>query len=1052
MKDVFKNQLKNLLLLGIMVFSSAALFAQQGTIKGTVTDADGNPIIGANIFIEGTTEGTVSDIDGKFTLPVSNIGAIQVSASFVGYLKETQSVTVTDGGTASIDFLLIEDLQQLSEVVVIGYGSIKKSDVTGAVATVRPEDLTQLSTISVQEAMQGRVAGVLVTSNTGAPGDGVKVRIRGVSTINNSDPLYVVDGFPISDISYINPSDIESMEVLKDASSTAIYGNRGANGVVLITTKKGKAAETTVSFDMYYGMLKNNKKIDLLNAMEFAEAKYLSFDNYADVRNNEALRLRGSGSPLDDTLQWVLNNNYTGTDWQDAVIRTGTVQNYSLSISGGTENYKYNISGNYFREDGIIKNAWYRRYLLRYNSQLKISKRVTGDIGLSYVNREQTNYDQDIYGQGILPPALYADPISRVYQEGTDQYGPVDISQTTNPVAAADRMKYNRTYSDQLVTNLGLNIEIIKGLTFDSRFGASIIYNRPKRYIPEYNIGSKDLSTQSSLDETHQRTSSWNNSNYFTYSRELSGHSFTLMAGQEWQYFDDFRTRVRTFDIPNDPNLYFATASPGATAASVNQEPSRDNRYEWQAALFSFYGRINYSYQGKYLLQANIRRDGSSKLTPEYRWGNFPSWSAGWNLKGENFMDNVDLISALKVRISWGKTGNEGSVTDVYSPYAQVSPGLYTLGQDGTQLEGQIQTVNPNDKLQWEIVKQWNYAVDFGFFNNKLTGTVDYFTKSTEGMIVIVPPPLFTGTNASAGNVGNMENKGIEISLNYRNSEHDLKYEIGGNITFLDHPMVTQLAEEGQEIFAGTAGKIRNINRTAAGEEMGYFYGYKTDGLLSQEDLDNYPELYPAGNLYFPGQLKLVDTNGDGVIDPLDKTNIGSANPDFMYAMNFNFEYKGFDLKLFFQGVYGNEMINTLNAWLLVPAEGNQNLSPEVLNSWTEENQNTTVPRLVQGNAIFNTYFNDYLVEDASYFRLKNLQLGYTLPNTLSEKIGMKNLRIYFSAENLLTITQYSGLDPEVGNFQYDSTIGRRNPLSQGLDDASYPIAKRFLFGLNVSF
>jgi TonB-linked SusC/RagA family outer membrane protein len=1058
MKELCKKQFSNLLLLGIMLFSSFALNGQQGTITGTVTDANGEPIIGANIFIEGTTEGTVSDIDGNFTLPVTTVGTLNITASFVGYLKETQPVNVSDGGTSTINFLLVEDLQQLSEVVVIGYGTIKKSDLTGAVSSVKPEDLTQLSTVSVQQAMQGRVAGVQVSANTGAPGDGTKVRIRGISTINNSDPLYVVDGFPVGDISYIAPSDVERMEVLKDASATAIYGNRGANGVVLITTKKGNSQGTRVNFDTYYGIIQQPERIPVLDAKGYAEAKYMAYDGLAETRNNDNLRLRGNPSAAvkDSAFQDAIDRNFGGTDWQNEVMRPGSVQNYTLNISGGSEKYKYNVSGSYYREDGIVNNSWHRRYLLRYASNFEVTKRIDAELITSYRNFEQTNYDQDIYGQGVIPPALYADPISPAFNpDGT--YGAVDWSQTTNPIAAADRNIYNRNKGDQFVINLGLNVDIVKGLTFQSKFGTDMHFQRPKRYIPTYNIGTKDARSQSQLEEDHQRDFSWNNSNYFNYNLELSKHSLNLMAGQEWSYKRFDKTRLITFDVPNDPNLFFATAASFTTPAQINTEPGPLNRYEWETALSSFFGRVFYSYNSRYLITGTVRRDGTSKMSPDYRWGYFPSFSLGWNLKNESFMENVELLSSLKLRVGWGKTGNEGSVTNPYLTYASVSPGLYIVGQNDEQLQGQLQTFDPNIKLQWEIVKQWNYAVDFGLLNNKLIGTVDFFQKYTEGMIITPPPPLFKGGNASDGNVGAMENQGVEISLNYRNSDNPFKYEIGGNVTFLKLPMVTKLTSDDQEIIRGTAAKIRGVTLTKAGEEMAYFYGFKTDGLLSQDDIDNTFREIDGETVYtyedfYAGNLKIVDLNDDGVIGNDDKTNIGSGNPDLMFALNLNLEYMGFDLKLFFDAVYGHEMINTMNVWLKVPDEGDGNLHEEVLNSWTEDNQNTTVPRLVQGNNIFNSYFNDYLVEDASYFRLKNAQLGYTLPGTLTGKIGVDRLRIYISGENLFTLTEYSGYSPELGHLQYSTELGRNDPLSQGLDDGSYPVTRRFLFGLNLTF
>lgn len=1052
-----KRKIRYLLFTGAMMFSLAAGYSQQGTITGTVTDAAGAPIIGANVFIEGTNAGTVTDINGKFTLPGISAGEVTLSVSFIGYLTEDVPVTVTDGGTVQLNITLIEDLQQLSEVVVVGYGTLKKSDLTGSVSSVKPEELTQLSTVSVQQAMQGRVAGVQVLTNTGAPGDGTRVRIRGTGTINNSDPLYVVDGFPVSDINFIAPGDIERMEVLKDASATAIYGNRGANGVVLITTKKGTSQGTKVRLDMYYGTILKPERIPVLDAKGYAEAKYIANDNLAEIRNNPNFILRGDGSAMDSAFQDAIDRNFSGTDWQDYVMRNGSIKNYTLSVDGGSENYRYSVSGGYYREDGVVINSWHRRYLFRYASTFKMTKNIEAEAVASYRNFMQTNYDQDIYGAGVLPPALYGDPISPAFRSD-GYYGGVDWSGTTNPIAAADRNKWNRNSGDQIVVNLGLNIDLFKGLSFHSKFGADINYTRPKRYIPVYTIGRKDENGQSQLQDDHQRNFRWNNSNYLNYNANLGKLSLNLVAGQEWAYFNYNRTYLITFDVPDDPNLYFSTASAFLTAPLVNPDPDQNNCYEWETALMSYFGRANISFDNRYIVTATIRRDGTSKMTEENRWGIFPSFSLGWNIKNELFISNAAFISALKLRGGWGSTGNEGSVANPYATYASVSPGLYIIGETGEQLQGQLQTVTPNPNLQWEVVKMWNAAIDFGFMQNKISGSIDAYLKQTEDMIIVVPPPVFQGGDAAEANVASMENKGIELSLNYRNIFGKLKVDVGGNFTLLTHPKITKLAFEGQELKGGQAAKIRQITNTTAGDEMAYFNGFKTDGLLTQEDIDNTTYLDEEGETqytyeeFYPGAIKLVDLTGDGVIDELDKTNIGSANPDALLGINLNFEYAGFDLKLFFDGILGHEMVNTMNVWLKVPDEGDQNLHEEVLNGWSEDNPNSSIPRLVQGNNIFLKYFNDYLVEDASFFRLKNIQLGYTLPQTLTGKVGIERLRLYVSGENLYTFTKYTGYSPELGYLQFDSEIGRRNPLSQGLDDASYPVSGRYLFGINLYF
>lgn len=1042
-------------------FSATALMAQQGTITGKVTDTDGNPLIGANVVLAGTTTGTVTDLDGKFTLSNVPAGDFNLNVSFVGYLQETVAVSLKSGETKNITVKLAENLEQLSEVVVIGYGSVKKNDLTGAVASVKPEDITKLPTTNINKALEGHVAGVMVTSSSGAPGSDPVVRIRGISTVNNSDPLYVVDGFPTGNISYINPSDIESMEVLKDASATAIYGNRGSNGVILITTKKGKNQKSTVTFNSYVGIQKVIRTIPVLNAVEYAKAKYEAYDNASIIKNNPNLMLTGSGSALDDTLQWVLNNNYPGTNWQDQIFRTGLTQNYELGINGGSDKYSYNVSGSFNRDDGIVIDTWQKRYILRYAGQAKVNKYIKTDFSMAYRHTEGPVYNTDIYGQGVIPNALVGDPISLVYLPDTNWYAPVDISNTSNPVAAADRLNNNNNKIDNFVGNFGTDITIIKGLVFSSKFGADLEWNKNKTFLPNYVIGLMDRNDPSYLDETYVRNFGWNNSNYLNYNKDFGKSSLNLMIGQEWSAYKHNRLRYRIYYIPDNPNLeYPEFSNPDATIANpltpiFNFDFSTQNRPAYETTLFSYFGRIFYGYDNRYLLTANFRRDASSKFSKENRWGSFPSISLGWNIKNENFLKNVGAISALKFRFGWGKTGNQGSLYDPYAQYAVVtSTNLDMIGQNDQPLTGAIQTVNPNPNLRWEVVKQSNIAADFGFLGNRLTGSIDFYTKHTTDMIIVIPPPYFSGSDVSQGNYGKLENKGIELTLNYRNFDREFKYEIGGNFTWQKKPMITQWADP---TYAGSVTKIQNINRTAKDEEMAHFYGYKTNGLLSQSDIDN---TYTVTNgdtnftyaKFWAGQIKLVDLNGDGVINQDDKTNIGSPNPDFFYGLNINLMYKGFDLLVFFQGVYGNKLINGLNAWSKFPDEGNNNLSTEVLDAWRPDHQNTSVPRLVQGNGIMQSNFNDYLVENASYLRLKNIQLGYTIPNKITQKIGITTLRIYITGEDILTLTKYSGFDPEVGSVQYDNSLGGNNPLTRGIDQGNYPTAKKYLVGLNVTF
>ncbi len=1020
---------------------------QEVTVSGTIiAKENGEPLPGVNIIVEGTTVGTISDLDGKYAITVPDATA-SLSFSFVGYVQQVISIN----GKSVIDVILEEETRELDEVVVIGYGSVKKSDLTGSITSVKTEEITKLATANVQQAMQGRVAGVMITSASGAPGADATVRIRGISTVNNSDPLYIVDGFPTTNISFLNPSDIESMEVLKDASATAIYGNRGASGVILITTKRGNAEKSTINFNSYIGIQQINKTIDMLDAEGWVEAKYMAYNNLDDIRDRTTI------NDIEPTLQRVTASG-VNTDWQDEVLRTGKVQNYELGASGGNNKYTYNVSGSFNREDGIILDTWQNKHILRYAGKAEVKDNLKTNFSLTYKNIERANYDYDLYWNGVLPNALTGDPASPVYRSDTNYYAPVEFSQTPNPVAAAHRGKGNKTKIDQFVGNFGFDLNLSKDLVFSSKFGGDISWNHDKRYIPQYFIAGKDQSANSSLNEMFQKDFSWNNSNYLNFNKELGVHTISVMVGQEWSKFNRERMRYIVYDVPANPSLQYPHFSPLTTSPSFNGDFSRYNRPAYTTTLFSYFGRAFYNYDNLILTTVTIRRDAASQVAEQYRWGTFPSFSAGLNLKKIGPMKEIGLLSSLKVRYGWGKTGNISSLANPYAKYAVVDGGWNYIGPNNEALAGYIQTEGTNEKLQWEEVIQSNYAVDFGFMDNKLTGVVDVFNKTTSGMIIRIPPPFYTGTTASEGNFGEMKNMGVEFQLNYRNFDREFKYEIGGNFTWLDKPMVTKWVDP---YHLGLVTKIQNTIRVAEDEELAHFYGYKTDGLLTQDDIDNTYVITDGDTSYtynpedwfwYPGQLKLVDLDGNGVIDNEDKTNIGSANPDFFYGLNLNLMYKGFDLAMFFQGVYGNELINAINAWCKFPDEGNLNLHEEVLEGWTPENPNTDVPRLVQGNPIMQNYFNEYIVEDASYLRLKNIQLGYTLPNKITSLAGIDNLRIYVSGDNLLTFTNYSGFDPEVGRMQFDGAQQRNNPLTAGIDDATYPVAKRIIFGINLNF
>jgi TonB-linked SusC/RagA family outer membrane protein len=1012
----------------------------QVKVTGVVKDEKGETLPGVNVVVKGTTVGTITDADGKFSISVKDVNNDVLAISMVGFV--TQEIPLN--GKTYFEIALQEEVKKLEEVVVVGYGTVKKSDLTGAVSTVKSAELTQLATVNVQQAIQGRVAGVMVTSESGEPGAGVKVRVRGVGTINNSDPLYVVDGFPTSDISHISPSDIESMEILKDASATAIYGNRGANGVVLITTRKGKEQKTVVNFNMYTGVQTFNHFVPVLNATEYAQARLLATQNRYSIDTigktpAQKANIKLGDAAYDSLYKTIIANNYKGTDWQKEVMQQGAVNNYSLGISGGAKGYTYDLTGTYYREDGVVKNSWLKKYFLRFANQYQFSERVKGEAIISYTNTEKTNYDYGLYS-GILPLALVAEPVAPVYQKDTNQYAYLQINETANPVAKADRMANDIWKSERFVGNFSLEVKLLEGLTFTTKNGVDLRFDDPSSYNPSYYIGPKDQNSVSSLYINKNKGRGWNTSNYFNYNTEFGKSSLSLMAGQEASYGMWLNTEITVYGVPEEERLRYVSNASGTVAPKVNPIETRDpfRNYEGEVSLLSYFGRVNYSYDGKYLFTASIRRDGSSKLSKDNRWGTFPSFSVGWNLKQEAFLQDVKFISGLKLRGGYGVTGNESSVSDPYSGYIRYR--VLRSEQNGEINISTYQTLfNPN--LKWEITKQQNYAVDMAFFNNQLTASVDYYIRKTEDMIV-QPPQSEKEKAQPRMNIGAMENSGIEFTLGYRNSLGDLKYEINGNIAFMQHPKVTKLLGD-KVLKMGQVGKVGGVVWTQEGYELCRFVGYKTNGIITEEDLQK-PEYKGKFNV---GDLKIVNTNGDSIIDENDKVFLGSPNPDYTFGINIGLEYKGFDFKIFVQGVQGNELINSLYAFIKAPVEGRGNLHKDVLKGYQEGvRDNSTLPKLIDQNSFFKEYFTDYFVEDGSYVRIKNVQLGYTFSDKILTKVGLKSCRVYVSAENLLTFTKYSGFDPEVGR-------GLDNdPLQQGIDVATYPLAKKFMMGVNLNF
>jgi len=1010
------------LLLVLMLLTVMQVLAQR-TITGTVTSMeDSKGIPGVSVIIKGTTQGTLTDIDGKYSLNVPKESKTLVF-TFVGMKKQELEITASN----SLDVQLQSEAVDVEGVVVVGYGTMRKSDVTGSVGKVNVADLRKVTTIDAAKSMQGRVAGVNVISNSGAPGAGVTIRIRGIGTINNSDPLYVVDGFPMGDISNIAPSDIESMEVLKDASATAIYGSRGANGVILVKTRSGeKSGKLQVEASVLTGFSEVTKKLKLADATEFANAR----------------KVIGA---TDDIINYVLDqqaagNYLKGTDWQKEIYRQGTNQRYNVSIRGGSDTYSFDHGFTYSAENGTVKGTYLNKLMIHSNNNYTLTKHVKMGLNFNYVHYEKPGERNDFYG-GTIPGALRSDPISAAWDDYTNFYGEIYYSQAaTNPALSIYLAGNEKYLGNRAMGNAYLQIDELftKGLSFRSQFGTQLDFDDQKIYSPKYFITPTQKNDNSTLYQNRPYAYNWVNTNYFSYLKSIGKLNINATLGMELQANKYSNISATGYDVSENSDLQYLGAAKNKALFNLGGGES-------ETRLSSTFLRGNFAWDNKYVLTATIRRDGSTKFTEEKRWGYFPSLAGSWNLNNETFMDEIkDILPTLKLRAGWGVVGNQSSP----GPFDYVSSvnGGYIYALNGLPVEGAVQENLANTELIWEGAEQLNFGVDFGLLKNRLTGTIDYFIRNTNEMIIYKPIPLYAGKKKPAVNAGTMQNKGIEFSLNYTQTKGDFRYDVGFNLTFIKNE-VTSLAG-GDPIRGGGAGRMGNTTRIEEGREISYFYGYKTSGIFkTQEQLDAYVKdgvaIQPNAGL---GDVIFQDLNEDGKITELDMTYLGSASPKMTGGFNLNMSYKGFDMVLFLNGSYGNEIVNSMYQTLYNSKMFETNISQDMaVNHWSATNPTSDVPRLDIADLNKNVEnFSDRYVENGSYLRVKNLQFGYTIPSELAKKMHIKNLRIYTTFDNLLTFTKYTGLDPELFGM-YGS------PLYYGVDLVNYPQPRTYSVGLNLT-
>jgi TonB-linked SusC/RagA family outer membrane protein len=1052
MKHFFSN-LKFGFVVLIMLVAAMPALAQSVTVQGVVVDQSDEPIIGASVAIKGKPgSGAITDIDGKFSIVVPNLKTTLV-VSYVGMVtKEVQATT------KPMAIVLVEDTNVLEELVVVGYGQMKKSDMTGAVVSVNSDAIKKSVPTSIDQVLQGRAAGVQIQSNSGTPGASTSIRIRGINSLNaTNQPIFVIDGVVIDSstddensnpLSSINPSDIVSMDVLKDASATAIYGSRASNGVIMITTKKGQKGEATVTYDGYVGWQEMPKKYDMLNLSEYAA--------HHEVR----AQVTSQVDPSDAFVRADLLGE--GTDWQDELFRKALMTSHNISIAGGNDKTTYSFGGGYLNQDGIALGSDFRRLTLRTSLETQIKSWLRGGVTISFTESKQ-NVGTD---NNTIMSALKQQPTVAVTSADGTYDGPDDVWMPDNPVGLASlRTNNNRKINTRL--NTFLEATLYKGLTLRTELSADYNLNKYYYYQPDYQFGIKTSDTRTSK-WTKTDTKYWSWRNILTYVNTFNDvHNVNVMLGQEMSH-SNWENQVGT------TSGFLTNTTPDLSAGDITASTSTGSRIE--NSIASFFGRAFYSFKDKYLLTATLRRDGSSKFATGHKWGWFPAVALAWRASEESFIKELEALNSLKVRAGWGKTGNQN-----VSDYAYMALLSYKTTPWGT---GVLTGNTANEDLTWETTSSYNVGIDLGLFKSRIELVADLYYKKTDNLLLQLPLPAYLGSAGQGaasnpwGNVGSIENKGVEITLNTTNITNK-DFQWTSNIVFsLNRNKVVSLDTESSTIEKTYQPSSTNyiVTKTVVGEPIGQFWGYKVIGRF-----DNPTDFYkhdangnvvqvaiPEGNTISPestwlGDYIFEDVNGDGVINSEDCTFIGNPEPKFTWGFGNTFSYKNFDLNLFFSGSYGNKALNLTRMYIEDPRLNSNILksslnyavvsvidpslpSDDYRNCYVSNASSTTMPALQRSDKNANyTRISDLLIEDASYIRLQNLSFGYTLPKNLVRKAYLENVRVYFNCQNVFTLTKYKGLDPEVGAMYGDA-------LMTGVDYGRYPSPRIYTFGINLAF
>ncbi|WP_082422588.1 SusC/RagA family TonB-linked outer membrane protein [Aquimarina longa] len=1052
MKDSFWNKI---LLLGLVLMSNIIL-AQTSSISGTVKDKDGLALPGVNVFVKDTDKGTQTDFDGNYTIVASKGQILQFS--YVGMIPST--VTVGDSNIININ--LLEDDNQLEEIVLTGYTKQSSRNITGSVTVIKTDDLAATSPVNIEQSLQGQASGVYVGSE-GGPGGNALVRIRGFGSINNNDPLYVIDGTPTtSGINQLNPSDIESVQILKDASSSAIYGFRAANGVIIITTKSGKYnSKSKITFSASTGIdyISKSDFPKVLTPQENANAIWARFINdgvaptHPQYGNGSTPVLPNYLTPtgansVDESTYNAQNNKITrankaGTDWFDAYFNPALVQNYNLGMSGGTDTAKFNIGLGVLQQEGVALETYFDRYTVRFNSEFKVTDRVRigESFNVSYSERVGAGGAQ--FTGGDISFIYRADPILPIYDIAGNYAGTqsVGLGNGINSIASAERSKDNINRRLRTLGNIYAEVDLTTGLTFKSNIGLD--YNTYHGSF--FSFLNPEVLQPSNVNSLREATSYGFSSTWFNtlnYNKSFGQHSINVLAGTEF-----FKNYFKYFEASR---TIFFTNTVDYRALEAGSGTSTNDGFATKRAYFSAFGKLDYNFDDKYLLSVSLRRDATSRFAKNNRVGYFPAYSAAWRISNESFMKNVSFINDLKIKAGYGELGNEsipeGRIQDLYRNNQDTSNYAISGGNSTIESGYNLRSIGNSD-LKWETTTTQNFGIDGILLDNKINFSIEYFKSETKDLLLQTAGDitLLGYVSAPYTNLGTMENKGFDFSIGYKgNVGSDFNYNVNLNVSAYKNKIL-KLTDNPEYFLNGSAARETFPSRTQSGQALASFYGFTIDGIIQ-----NQAELNATGDYGGKaiGTFKYRDLNNDGIINDDDQSFIGNPHPDFTYGLNLNMEYKDFDFTVLFQGTQGNDVYNFTKFFTDFNSFPGAKSPRYLYDSWSPTNTGGSLPQLTNNPAQHYSSASTYYIEDGSYLRLKNIQLGYNLPKSLMSKIGIDSLRLFLQAKNLITWTKYSGLDPEINLQSYG---GDSVNLDIGIDRGAYPVSKSVLLGLNLT-